>query len=98
MPWYNPASWTDRSVISATGTNQQVAGAAPNRRAILIKNGASQTGVNFLNASAVIGGSGTFTLQPYEPLFMSGEDCPKGPINLISVSAAYVTVLEGFGK
>lgn len=95
MPWYDQ-TLTDRSITSATGASQTLCPTAnPNRRSLLIKNGASNTSVNLLGVTASIGAAGTVTLVPYEGLYLSGDDCPKGVINVITVSAAYVTAFEG---
>lgn len=88
-------TYTDKTITSATGSSQTLAAANANRKSILIKNGASQTGVNINGGTAAIGGAATLTLQPYETLFMSGADCPVGAITVISTSSAYISAFEG---
>ena len=95
MSWMDPPSYTDRTITSATGATQTLMAANPARRSVLIKNGASNTGVNLNGGTAAIGGAATLTLVPYEAMYLSGADCPLGAITLITTSAAYVSALEG---
>ncbi len=88
-------TYTDKTITSATGSSQTLAEANASRKSILIKNGASPTGVNLNGGTAAIGGAATLTLQPFELLFLSGEDCPVGAITVISTASAYVSALEG---
>lgn len=88
-------TYTDKTITSATGSSQTLAAANASRKSILIKNGAAQTGVNLNGGPAAIGGAGTITLQPFEPLFLDGPDCPVGAITVISTATAYISALEG---
>ena len=88
-------TYTDKTVTSATGSSQTLAAANASRKSILIKNGASQTGVSITGATAAIGGAATLTLQPYETLYLSGADCPVGAITVISTATAYISAYEG---
>lgn len=88
-------TYTDKTITSATGASQTLAAANTSRKSLLIKNGASPTGVNLLGTTAAIGGAATLTLQPYEALFLSGSDCPTGAITVISTAAAYISAYEG---
>lgn len=85
---------TDRTITSATGSSQPLAAANQNRRAILIKNGNSNTGINLLGGTAAIGGAGTITLAPLEGLYLEGAACPVGAITAISTASAYITAIE----
>lgn len=87
-------SYTDKTITSATGASQTLS-TTQNRRLLLIKNGAANTGVNLLGGTAAIGGAGTLTLLPYEGLFLTDQDCPQGTITIITTSAAYVSAFEG---
>lgn len=88
-------TYTDKTITSASGASQTLAAANAARKSILIKNGASNTGVNINGGTAAIGGAATLTLLPYESLFLSGADCPVGAITVISTAAAYISALEG---
>lgn len=88
-------AYTDRTITSATGASQTLMAANAGRRSILIKNGASQAGINLLGGTAAIGGAGTVTLQAYEALALSGAACPVGAITAISTAAAYISAYEG---
>lgn len=88
-------TYSDKTITSATGSSQTLAAANASRKSILIKNGASQTGVNLNGGTAAIGGSATLTLQPFEMLFLSGADCPVGAITVISTAASYISAFEG---
>lgn len=88
-------TYTDKTITSATGASQTLMAANTARKSILIKNGASATGVNINGTTAAIGGAATMTLQPYESLFISGADCPTGAITVISTAAAYISAFEG---
>lgn len=88
-------TYTDKTITSATGSSQTLAAANASRKSILIKNGASATGVNILGGTAAIGGAGTLTLQAYESLYLSGADCPVGAITVISTAGAYIFAVEG---
>jgi hypothetical protein len=85
---------TDKTVTSATGSSQTLAAAAATRKAILIKNGNSNTGINLLGGTAAIGGAGTITLAPLEGLYLEGAVCPVGAITAISTAAAYISAIE----
>jgi len=85
---------TDKTITSATGSSQVLAAANAGRRAILIKNGAANSGINLLGSTAAIGGVGTITLAPLEGLYLEGASCPVGAITAISTAAAYVSALE----
>lgn len=88
-------SYNDKTITSATGASQMLAASNPNRRSLLIKNGASSAGVNLRGTTAAIGGASTITLSPYEALFLDGADCPLGDVTVITSAAAYVAALEG---
>lgn len=88
-------TYTDKTITSASGSSQTLAAANASRKSLLIKAGASATGVNINGGTAAIGGAATLTLQPYESLFLSGEDCPVGAITVISTAAAYISAFEG---
>lgn len=88
-------TYADKTITSATGASQTLMASNTSRKSLLIKNGASPTGVNLLGTTAAIGGAATITLQPFEELFMSGADCPTGTITVISTAAAYVSAYEG---
>ena len=88
-------TYTDKTITSATGSSQTLAAANASRKSILIKNGASQTGVNITGGTAAIGGAATLTLQPFETLYLSGADCPVGNITVISTASAYISAFEG---
>lgn len=88
-------AYTDKTITSATGSSQTLAAANASRKSLLIKNGASPTGVNILGGTAAIGGAGTLTLQAFEMLFLSGADCPVGAITVISTASAYISAFEG---
>ncbi len=88
-------TYTDKTITSATGSSQTLAAANASRRCLIIKNGASPTGVNLLGGTAAIGGAGTITLQAYESLYLSGAECPTGAITVISTAAAYISAYEG---
>lgn len=88
-------TYADKTITSATGASQTLMASNTSRKSLLIKNGASPTGVNLLGTTAAIGGAATITLQPYEELFMAGSDCPTGVITVISTAAAYVSAYEG---
>lgn len=88
-------TYSDKTITNASGASQTLAAANAARKSILIKNGASQTGVNINGGTAAIGGAATLTLQPFETLFLSGADCPVGAITVISTASAYISALEG---
>lgn len=88
-------TYTDKTVTSATGSSQTLAASNTARKSLMVKNGASATGVNLNGGTAAIGGAATLTLQPYESLFLSGADCPTGAITVISTSGAYISAYEG---
>lgn len=85
---------TDKTITSATGSSQPLAAANANRKALFVKNGASNTGVNLTGGVAAIGGAGTITLQPYEGLILEGGICPVGAVTVISTASAYVSAFE----
>jgi hypothetical protein len=85
---------TDKTITSATGSSQVLAAANASRRAILIKNGASYSGINLSGGTALIGGAGTITLAPFEGLYLDGASCPTGAITAISTAAAYISAIE----
>lgn len=88
-------TYTDKTITSASGSSQTLAASNASRKSIIIKNGASVTGVNINGGTAVIGGAATLVLQPYEGLSLSGADCPVGAITVISTAAAYISAFEG---
>lgn len=88
-------TYADKTITSATGSSQTIAAANAGRKSLIIKNGGSNTGVNILGGTAAIGGAGTVTLQPYEPMVLDGASCPLGAITIISTSTAYISCLEG---
>lgn len=88
-------TYTDKTITSASGSSQTLAAANTSRKSLLIKNGGSATGVNLNGGTAAIGGAATITLQPYEPLFLSGADCPTNLITVISTATAYISAFEG---
>lgn len=88
-------TYTDKTITSASGSSQTLAASNALRKSILIKNGASQTGVSLTGATAVIGGAATITMQPFDWLFLSGADCPTGAITIITTATAYVSAYEG---
>lgn len=85
---------TDKTITSATGSSQTLAAANANRKAILIKNGATSIGVNLLGGTAAIGGAGTITLGPLEGLILEGAKCPVGLITVIGTASAYISCIE----
>lgn len=85
---------TDKTITSATGSSQTLAAANAGRRAILIKNGATNAGINLLGSTAAIGGAATITLQPYEGIYFEGAACPVGLIAAITTSTNYISAIE----
>ena len=88
-------TYADKTVTSATGASQTIAAANAGRKSLIIKTGGSNTGVNILGGTAAIGGAGTVTLLPFEPMVLDGASCPLGAITIISTSTAYISCLEG---
>lgn len=85
---------TDRTVTSATGASQVLMAANASRKAVLIKNGAANAGINLAGGTALIGGAGTITLAPFEGLYLEGAACPVGAITAITTAAAYISAIE----
>lgn len=85
---------TDKTITSATGSSQTLMAANANRRAVMIKNGNSNTGVSLTGGTAAIGGVGTFTLGPLEGIYLDGASCPTSTITVISTAAAYIFATE----
>lgn len=88
-------TYADKTITSASGSSQTLAASNTSRRSLVIKNGASQTGVNILGTTASIGGAATITLQPFEGFTLTGSDCPTGAITVISTATAYISAFEG---
>ena len=88
-------AYADKTLTSLTGSSQTMMAANAARKSLLIKNGDTNAGVNLLGGTALIGGAGTITLQPYEGLFLKGADCPVGAITVIGTSTKYLSGYEG---
>lgn len=62
---------TDRTITSASGSNQTLMAANPSRHSLIIQNtGNANCGVNPTGGTSIIGGAGTLTLLPggsYQP-------------------------------
>jgi len=86
----------DYSITALSGISQLLVPAATRpRKRLIIKNGAAPCGVNLLGGTAVLGGAGTVTLQAYEGMVFTGDDCPQGAITVIGTIANYITAFTG---
>jgi hypothetical protein len=87
----------DRNIPSLTGSSQTLLEASPSlRKRIIFKNGAADAAINITGGTAAIGGAGSITLQPYEGIALTGDDCPKTAVTVIGTAGQYFGCVEGF--
>lgn len=95
IPVGGGVTYTDKTITNLTGSSQTLIAANPARKSLMFKNGATVVAVNILGGSAVIGGAGCMTFQPYEGYVMEGPSCPLGTITVIGTAANYIGAFEG---
>lgn len=86
----------DRSITSLSGSSQLLMPASTGqRKRIIFANGAATAAVNIKGGTAAIGGAGCITLQPYEKIAFTGDDCPMDAIYVIGTATFYFNAFEG---
>lgn len=87
---------TDRSVAAATGASQELVGATPGRRSLLVVNPIDATTnwvLNLVGGVAAAGASACITLRPGDS--WSPAAPPANAVTGIGAAGAKLTVVEG---
>lgn len=90
----------DRSILSLSGSSQQLMPANPGRRDFFIENtGANDIAVTFTQATAALNANGCIEIAPGAALSASllGEQVPKGAVFVIGTAGQPVYAHETYG-